>query len=54
MEVQNSSIPLCAGCKAGESTRPSEFNNGNLTQVNLKEVKTKLKGTPMLGFFGTF
>lgn len=27
------SVPLCAGCKAGEPIRPSEIRNGNLTQV---------------------
>lgn len=28
-----SSVPLCAGCKAGEPIRPSEIRNDNLTQV---------------------
>jgi len=26
-------VPLCAGCKAGEPIRPSEIRNGNLIQV---------------------
>lgn len=32
-----SSIPLCAGCKAGEPIRPSEIRNNNLTQVAKSE-----------------
>ena len=31
------SIPLCAGCKAGEPIRPSEIRNNNLTQVAKSE-----------------
>ena len=26
-------VPLCAGCRAGEPIRPSEITNGNLTQI---------------------
>ncbi len=32
-----SSVPLCAGCKAGEPIRPSEMRNNNLTQVAKQE-----------------
>lgn len=31
------SIPLCAGCKAGEPIRPAEIRNYNLTQVTKPE-----------------
>jgi CRISPR-associated protein Cst2 len=32
------SVPLCAGCKAGEPIRPAEIRNNNLVQVSKSEA----------------